>query len=476
MKALRHALHSRTALSQDACLALASSSRLSNRINELRARPAIASCTSCSSSSGSNLSRQPVRPELHARRALPHLRRIQRRHESTRATDSTQQRPPEGSHNHAGTLGQSAPSITPRTATAHSELQNSSSAQAEDTSSSIGKATDNITRTTDIVYTYISRLLHQLDTLTGTDYTPIKQLRSSIQSQEAYVSSLRAELASCRSDHSSRASAQGAHHKEVVGLLERKHSWSSSDLEHYMSLIRSEHLDEAAVVETRGRVEDAERRLEEARQALEKMERTRYHEEQVWSDTIRRQGTRVTVVLMGFNLLVLVASVALLEPHRRRIMVREITQEIKGMTDQKPVATSSIATSGINGVASIAEQSLVTAEEAPQVANESSLATELPNFTSMPHDETRGESSPLKDYLTDRQPPTLLKTLVDPTLFQVLALQVRLYIADLFSDHTVFLQRRDVTVTFMSGMGAGLFGGMMAWWIWLGWVRRLAIG
>ena len=463
MKALTQALCSRTGLSRDARLALSNCSRPSKRTFELRPSSTIASCARYLSYNDSGLDRQPVRPWLHAKRAFFQPRKTQSRHESTKTTDSTHHQATEDVHNQAGLSGQSTSSITSGILSAGSQYPNSNHPQAEDTSSSTGKVTNNIARTADNIYTYLSRLLHQLDTLTGTDYTPIKHLRTSIQSQEAYVSSLRAELASCRSDYSSRVSAQGAHHKEVVGLLERKNSWSSSDLESYMSLIRSEHLDEAAVVETRRKVEDSEQRLEEARQALEKMERTRYHEEQVWSDTIRRQGTRVTVVLMGFNLLVLVASVALLEPHRRRVVVREVTQEIRRLAEEKRVAEPNAAETGRDSSTGIAE-------ERPPVAAESLLAIEDPSSASMPHHETQADFSPLKDYFANRQPSTLLQTLVDPALFRVLALQVRLYIADLFAYRTV--QRQEVTTGFMSGMGAGLFGSVIAWWVLVRWLRR----
>jgi len=120
--------------------------------------------------------------------------------------------------------------------------------------------------------------------------------------------------------HAQQASAQ----KEVVGLLERKHSWSAADLERYMALIRSEHINDQAVQAAKDSVLAADTALEEARSQLEKKERSQYHEEQIWSDTIRRNSTWVTFGLMGLNIFLLLTSLIIIDPWRRRRLVREI--------------------------------------------------------------------------------------------------------------------------------------------------------
>lgn len=134
--------------------------------------------------------------------------------------------------------------------------------------------------------------------------------------------------------HAQQASSQ----KEVVALLERKHSWSATDLERYMSLIRSEHVNDQAVREAKEAVASAENALEEARTQLEKRERAQYHEEQIWSDTIRRNSTWVTFGLMGFNIFLLLTSLVILEPWRRRRMVREIKTALEAQKASVEVA------------------------------------------------------------------------------------------------------------------------------------------
>lgn len=103
-----------------------------------------------------------------------------------------------------------------------------------------------------------------------------------------------------------------------------------------MSLIRSEHVNDQAVQAAKDAVQAADASLEEARARLEKRERAQYHEEQIWSDTIRRNSTWVTIGLMGFNTFLLLVSLAIFEPWRRRRIVREI----KGALDEKTTAAA----------------------------------------------------------------------------------------------------------------------------------------
>jgi sensitive to high expression protein 9 len=124
-------------------------------------------------------------------------------------------------------------------------------------------------------------------------------------------------------------SQQASSQKEVVGLLERKHSWSATDLERYMSLIRSEHVNDQAVREAKDAIATAENALEDARAQLERRERAQYHEEQIWSDTIRRNSTWVTFGLMGLNIFLLLSSLVIFEPWRRRRMVREVKNALE---------------------------------------------------------------------------------------------------------------------------------------------------
>ncbi|KAK6431374.1 sensitivity to high expression protein she9, partial [Oleoguttula sp. CCFEE 5521] len=128
----------------------------------------------------------------------------------------------------------------------------------------------------------------KVNTYTGTDFSGIEALRAEIVTQEVAVKRCHATVNERKDTHISAHAKQASSQKEIVGLLERKSSWGPSDLERYMSLVRSEHLDEQAVQTAKSELADAERALEEARGLLERLERNQYHEEQIWSDTIRR--------------------------------------------------------------------------------------------------------------------------------------------------------------------------------------------
>ncbi|KAJ4379713.1 sensitivity to high expression protein she9 [Didymella sp. IMI 355093] len=186
----------------------------------------------------------------------------------------------------------------------------------------------------------IAVVTQKVNTYTGTDYSGVEALRREIQEQEKLVKARRLAIDSTKEALDAALEQQAASQKEVVALLERKHSWSSSDLERYMSLIRSEHLNDRAVREAKDAVEAAENALEEARSYLEKRERAQYHEEQIWSDTIRRNSTWVTFGLMGVNIFLLLLSLLILEPWRRRRMVREIKSALEA---QQATAEAAVA-------------------------------------------------------------------------------------------------------------------------------------
>ncbi|KAF2103432.1 hypothetical protein NA57DRAFT_33160 [Rhizodiscina lignyota] len=175
---------------------------------------------------------------------------------------------------------------------------------------------------------------HEINKYTGTDYSGIEALRQEIKDQEQLVKARHASVAAAKAAFDVAQTQQLASQKEVVSLLERKNSWSGTDLERYMSLIRMEHVNEQNVQASREEWLTSERALEEARARLERRERAQYHEEQIWSDTIRRNSTWVTIGLMGFNIFLLLANIGVFEPWRRRRMVREI----KAALDEKAQA------------------------------------------------------------------------------------------------------------------------------------------
>lgn len=111
-------------------------------------------------------------------------------------------------------------------------------------------------------------------------------------------------------------------------LLQRKHAWSPTDLERFTLLYRNDHTNEVAEVETQEALSKAEREAEEAAASLSKSILSRYHEEQVWSDKIRRMSTWGTWGLMGVNVLLFLIFQIAVEPWRRRRLVKGFEDKV----------------------------------------------------------------------------------------------------------------------------------------------------
>jgi sensitive to high expression protein 9 len=233
--------------------------------------------------------------------------------------------------------------------------------------------------------------------------------------------------------------------KEVVRLLERKHAWSDSDLEQYMGLIRSEHANDQAVVAAKEDVAAMDRELEEARTRLENRERKQYHEEQIWSDTIRRNSTWITFVLMGFNILLLLSTTVLIEPWRRKRMVREI----KAALEEQNLLLASPATAAaiekeIDEVVEPADVALESVQDVPASTVAETMST-TPVEALIPTIQEPAPESP-SETITK---PTILdqgKRSVD---------QLKHQIQDLFSGKPVTVRKVDVTAVALEGAAVG---------------------
>jgi sensitive to high expression protein 9 len=185
-----------------------------------------------------------------------------------------------------------------------------------------------------------------------------------------------------------------------------------------MSLIRSEHINDQAIRQAKESVLDAEAALEEARAQLEKRERAQYHEEQIWSDTIRRNSTWVTFGLMGLNIFLLLLSLAILEPWRRRRMVREIKSALVTQLEaQKLAAPASLVPAA---TVSRAQRDLVAIEEEIDMANDATAQEDEAATLAIlnPVIETSPEATTADRLPLDTAPDNIepLVSAVDPTL------------------------------------------------------------
>jgi len=173
----------------------------------------------------------------------------------------------------------------------------------------------------------------RLNDLTG--YTGIEALKRDIEDQEHHVRTARQLVRDTRASYSGAIESRSATQREVNDLLHRKHAWSPSDLERFTNLYRSDHANEQAEQKAHEALSKAEQKYEEASTKLAKSILARYHEEQIWSDKIRQMSTWGTWGLMGLNVLLFIIFQLLLEPWRRRRLVRGFEDKVQEALKEK---------------------------------------------------------------------------------------------------------------------------------------------
>lgn len=175
-----------------------------------------------------------------------------------------------------------------------------------------------------------SRVLVASQTLNDlTGYSAIEAFKKQNTQLEADLATAQETLRHARAHYKAVNAQRASTQREVTTLLARKDTWSPLDLERFTTLYRQDHELETAVQEASGALTEAE--ADEARlsQALNSGILRRYHEEQIWSDRIRRQSTWGTWGLMGVNVLLFLVLQFVAEPWKRNRLMRGIAAEEK---------------------------------------------------------------------------------------------------------------------------------------------------
>ncbi|KAM3086240.1 sensitivity to high expression protein she9 [Clarireedia jacksonii] len=166
----------------------------------------------------------------------------------------------------------------------------------------------------------------RINDLTG--YSGIEALKERISVLEARVAAAQEGVRSSRQQYKATVADRASTQREVTTLLARKDTWTPSDLERFTMLYRMDHSNEQAVQEAAQRLADAEREAEVAAGQLSSSILSRYHEEQIWSDKIRRMSTWGTWGLMGVNVLLFLVFQFGFEPWRRRRLVAGFEEKV----------------------------------------------------------------------------------------------------------------------------------------------------
>lgn len=262
-------------------------------------------------------------------------------------------------------------------------------------------------------------------------------------------------------------------------LLQRKHAWSASDLERFTSLYRSDHANEQAETAAQEALAGAERRAEEAAAKLSKSILARYHEEQIWSDKIRRMSTWGTWGLMGVNVLLFLVFQIGVEPWRRRRLVKGFEEKVMEALEREGAGGAGGVGGGVNqhtdgGLKTLSlAASTVTREPVaedhkpapdippPEQAAEAAAAAAAADLhlEEIPATEEVLSSSSDAPKVGDRETQPPLPTIPPPSPSQPppsLFSTYKSLLQDLFSDRAVTITQRDLTSVALEGAAAGM--------------------
>ncbi|ORX65839.1 hypothetical protein DL89DRAFT_270562 [Linderina pennispora] len=158
--------------------------------------------------------------------------------------------------------------------------------------------------------TWASKALNQM-----TGYERIQTLKEKVETCGVDFNQARHDLQAAKEGHGKMIHQRISSQREINSLLQRKHLWDETDVARFTSLYRDEHqaeiLERTAGKELKEAEELVDRRYGELVGAI----RERYHEEQIWSDKIRRASTYGTWA-------------AIFEPRKRRKIVAGVDEKL----------------------------------------------------------------------------------------------------------------------------------------------------
>ncbi|KKK26490.1 hypothetical protein ARAM_001014 [Aspergillus rambellii] len=311
----------------------------------------------------------------------------------------------------------------------------------------------------------------RLNDLTG--YSSIETLKKNIHDQEERLRAARLRVRSAKDAYADAINRRSASQREVNELLQRKHAWSPVDLERFTHLYRNDHTNEVAENEAQEALSAAEREAEEAAAQLTKNILSRYHEEQVWSDKIRRMSTWGTWGLMGVNVLLFLVFQIAVEPWRRKRLVKGFEEKVIEAIEREKVLnqTPAVAAATVEGtVAASEENTLSTASEASTdtpapveqvhttepteeaaVPAETTTTTTTAAAAAAAVEEDLSTPKDTVDGAVESDIPPPLELSPSPSAVD----SCRRYLYDLFSDRTVILTQRDLSTVAATSAAAG---------------------
>lgn len=293
----------------------------------------------------------------------------------------------------------------------------------------------------------------RINDLTG--YSSIETLKAHISGVEASLAAAQATLRAARSSYKTAVSSRASTQREVTTLLARQKTWTPADFERFTALYRQDYELEAAVATRAVELEDAEREAEQLGRELSAGILSRYHEEQIWSDKIRRMSTWGTWGLMGVNVLLFLVFQFGAEPWRRRRLVRGFEQKVREALEEERRKERLLREEN-DGLRRRVEEG-VAATAAANAAVAAATAAEIPVAVEAE------QTSPVSDLaepveVIPEEPLSKIswkEAFSNPEYWYWQADRWKAVFADLSSERKVAISMRDVSLIALEGVAAG---------------------
>ena len=262
---------------------------------------------------------------------------------------------------------------------------------------------------------------------------------------EEHVRSTRTALQAAREAYSNAISQRSGSQRKVNELLQRKHNWSPQDLEQFTTLYRSDHANEQAESEAQENLVKTERKAEEAAARLSACILARYHEEQIWSDKIRRMSTWGTWGLMGVNVLLFLVFQIGVEPWRRKRLVKGFEEKVMEALEKEQPATN--------------EDRAAAHESQPPTESSAIALLKTEAKLDVKDSDTDAilfvnESKPSENLIVELETTQPVSQDPQPPIYSLNSLVIA--IQDTFSSRQVTLRRFDVTAIALEAAAAGM--------------------
>ncbi|KAF0275165.1 hypothetical protein FOG50_03893 [Hanseniaspora uvarum] len=160
-----------------------------------------------------------------------------------------------------------------------------------------------------------------------TGYDTIQSLKSGIKSIEIELYQDRISLERESKKLKLISVKQNDTQNLINDLLSRKSTWSPKDLKSFTETYNENQQNIQDLDNQKQKVESLEKKVKVMEQDVHNLILKRYHEEQIWSDKIRKISTYGTLLLLVINLLSFFALHLLFEPRKRRKLVAAFEKE-----------------------------------------------------------------------------------------------------------------------------------------------------